>query len=498
MPHAGSSFRAAPLALRVPLGAVALAVLAYLLGVGFGPLDDFMARWAPLVLELGGALACALRAALVEEERLAWSLIAAGALSWALGDTVWRIAYHAQAQPLTPSLSDPLRFCFYPFAVAGIALLIRDRAHRVSAVVWIDGLIAALAAGAVATALAYNAVLEQDGGASQATAINVGYVLADAILLGLILVAFAIDGWRLDRAWAWLGGALAVFAISDSAYVYEVATGTSVGGGLLDAGWGLALLLLGIAAWHTGPRRRADAQEETWQSIAPPIAFGVLALGVEVYDHFNPVTPLTLVLASTCLAAVLLRLAMTFGLYLAMLRTARAQARTDALTGLGNRRCLLDDLERSLEEATSGDPLLLLLLDLDGFKAFNDRFGHPAGDTLLTRLAKCLSERLLPWGRAYRLGGDEFCALLTPSDTDPEVLAAIAAAALREPGEPGSNGIEASVGWALLPVEARSASDALRLADRRMYGDKGAARRGDRRWESRARRTQRRTPHSSA
>ena len=90
------------------------------------------------------------------------------------------------------------------------------------------------------------------------------------------------------------------------------------------------------------------------------------------------------------------------------LRSAQYEASTDALTGLANRRSLLGDLERaSLVSA----PSFLTMFDLDGFKYYNDTYGHPAGDELLRRIAKALDREAGPGVRAYRLGGDEFCLL---------------------------------------------------------------------------------------
>jgi GGDEF domain-containing protein len=98
--------------------------------------------------------------------------------------------------------------------------------------------------------------------------------------------------------------------------------------------------------------------------------------------------------------------------YLAHHRVLIAASLTDHLTGIGNRRKLKLDLDRALEQATPARPLLLLMFDLNGFKAYNDTFGHPAGDALLVRLAGALEGAMAEHGAsAYRLGGDEFCIL---------------------------------------------------------------------------------------
>jgi diguanylate cyclase (GGDEF)-like protein len=147
----------------------------------------------------------------------------------------------------------------------------------------------------------------------------------------------------------------------------------------------------------------------------------------------------------------------------------REQAVTDALTGLGNRRRLSADLGIALEHAAE-TPALLLLFDLDGFKAYNDTFGHLAGDQLLTRLGAKLADAVAAHGSAYRLGGDEFCALLRLDGEDVDDVIARAAAALRDSGKQFA--IRASFGAVLLPHEADSPDHALQLADERMYAQK--------------------------
>ena len=87
-------------------------------------------------------------------------------------------------------------------------------------------------------------------------------------------------------------------------------------------------------------------------------------------------------------------------------RRSHADATTDALTGLGNRRKLFADMERR-RIAGSRDELVAIF-DLDGFKAYNDTFGHPAGDALLAALGRKLTLAAAGRGEAYRIGGDEF------------------------------------------------------------------------------------------
>jgi diguanylate cyclase (GGDEF)-like protein len=146
------------------------------------------------------------------------------------------------------------------------------------------------------------------------------------------------------------------------------------------------------------------------------------------------------------------------------------QALHDALTGLPNRRKLLIDLERELRRADGGKHRVLVLCDLDGFKAYNDTFGHPEGDLLLARLGRKLARTVAPHGTAYRLGGDEFCALLRGDRAELAQALEACRAALCETGSGFE--VQASLGSVALSEEASDMSTALRLADQRMYAQK--------------------------
>jgi diguanylate cyclase (GGDEF)-like protein len=178
--------------------------------------------------------------------------------------------------------------------------------------------------------------------------------------------------------------------------------------------------------------------------------------------------------------AALLLLGMAGVAFLADHRVLLAASLTDPLTGISNRRKLKLDLERGLRQASPAAPLLLALFDLDGFKAYNDSFGHPAGDALLARLAGALQAVMAGHGgSAYRLGGDEFCILAAVNPTAANgaaaAILAAAAGALTEHGDGFL--VSASGGSVLLPEESQEAAEALRLVDQRMYGEKSSARR---------------------
>jgi diguanylate cyclase (GGDEF)-like protein len=168
--------------------------------------------------------------------------------------------------------------------------------------------------------------------------------------------------------------------------------------------------------------------------------------------------------------SLLVGFSIAFGHSVRARRRSHLEASTDGLTGLGNRRKLFADLEPAVTSLAGKKTITVGIFDLDGFKAYNDTFGHPAGDALLARLGHRLSTTAGGRGNAYRIGGDEF--VLTTDSIHPQQLLAAAQAALTETGEGFSIGC--SIGSTDIRVGV-TIDQALHIADQRLYTNKRTA-----------------------
>ncbi|MEA2318560.1 MAG: hypothetical protein QOD44_2749 [Solirubrobacteraceae bacterium] len=460
------------LALRVVWASLMVVFAAYVavaLGLGGSGLLDAFSTWVYIALVLGAAALLALRALVGEGRPAPWLALAAAATLWAAGELVYEIAY-SDAPDLAPypSVADALWLGAYVAAGAGIVLVLRSRLRGAfHATMWLDAAIGAATIAALTATIAFDPVLADTSGATLEVATDLAYPLADLGLLALVVTLLALTGWRPGLGWAAFALALTAQAVSDVLYAREIAMGTDGQDTLLAPVWPAATLLLAYAAWRplSAPARSAVPLARVF--IFPAV-FTTLALAVLVFDHFHPINTLAVVLAATAIALSVARMALSFFDNLRMLRRARRDALTDSLTGLPNRRAFVDDLARLLENGGPVEPRKLALFDLDGFKRYNDAYGHPAGDALLQRLSAELAAVVAGHGRAYRLGGDEFCLLLETDGSDRVLRAAATALEARGDGFD----VTASYGRVALPEDAADSEEALHLADRRMYAAK--------------------------
>jgi diguanylate cyclase (GGDEF)-like protein len=244
-----------------------------------------------------------------------------------------------------------------------------------------------------------------------------------------------------------------------------------------------------VAASRSSSARAAVAQEGAWWRIdaghrmlaaALPLAVGDIERRLAVVATASSPEPSLLNAWSPGMLAVLILALLTLAASVAALVTANRRFQralsTDLLTRLRNRRALMEELPRVCHGASDEQPAFLWFFDLNGFKGYNDAFGHLAGDALLTRLGQRLQEAVSPLGTAYRLGGDEFCVLISAPVANPLSLFDRARAALSEEGR--AFNVSASAGAVEIPRETNDPTQALRLADQHMYRDKAASRAG--------------------
>jgi diguanylate cyclase len=312
----------------------------------------------------------------------------------------------------------------------GVVLLVLDRAAAVTRLSWLDGAMGASASGAITAALGADPAL----------------IVAVAGAVGSLSLA----RWRPTRAMV-LGAAGLV----------------ALGAG--DATAPLAAICFGTAIWLPGPRAEPGPEFSLFV-LGTIVGFAIGSLTVLTVGQFTPVGAVAVILALAVVIAGIARAGLTV---VERLRESEQRAITDELTGLANRRHLMNELHSRIAAARAHDlSLALLLIDLDGFKELNDTLGHHAGDEVLRQIGPRLARLLRAEDTLARLGGDEFAVVLTPAD---EVTASTAGlrlrAALEQSFEVGDIAvhIDASVGIAMFPEHGADALGLLQRADVAMY-----------------------------
>ena len=462
---------------RVVQGVAVAAVVAYAVQ-GSIPIcarlvGGFFESWVYPGLFVAPGVLCVARAVRVRRDRAAWALLGAALLAWAAGELYWTIAIGDAVPPaLTPA--DALWLAFYPACLAGIVLLVVGRVRRLHAGVALDGVIGALGMTAVGAALVFGAIVAERSLYPEDFAMDAATFFGDLALIGVTIAALTVTGWRPGRGLGLVAAGLVLGAIVDGFFVWQGATGYAMSTTLVATLWPAAAVLVGVAAWQP-PSDIVVARNEGWRSVVLPPVFAAAALVLLVVHVAIGLNALAVALAVATLATVIVRMALTVAQHMRLLTTSRSQALTDALTGLGNRRRLLADLEDQLLIATEESPRALLLFDLDGFKQYNDWHGHPAGDTLLRRLGERLANAVGDHAIAYRLGGDEFCVIVEGAELEARRVRGAALEALTE----STDGFEVacSCGLVMIPSDADTSSAVLQIADDRLYAQKARRRR---------------------
>jgi PAS domain S-box-containing protein len=304
--------RVAVLCLSSAIALMWLTYAAYA-GLGWGRdpvLKVVIGDWLFNTLLLSTSAACFVRVALSSRRRAAWIAMGAGLGLWACGMLYWTLVIRPLEEPPYPSLADVLYLSFYPCAYAALALTAKRQLGRMYPSLWLDGLIGGLGIAGLGAAFVLPPIVAATGGSKAAIATNLAYPLADLVLIALVVVMYAMSGWRPGRGWQLIGAGLVVFSVADSLYLYRVATDTFVEGTLLDALWPTGMVMIAVASWLPPQQQRSVSMEDL-RVFAVPSVFTALALGILLYGNFAPVNGVALAAATATLVAALTRAAIT-------------------------------------------------------------------------------------------------------------------------------------------------------------------------------------------
>lgn len=350
----------------------------------------------------------------------AWALIAAALALAAVGHAIW---YWLDLQGLEPfpSSADAFYLAVYPLFVAALWLLGRRSGPDDGALS--DALIVGTSAAVLGWAVLIAPYVNDPSLTLTQLLIATAYPVADLILLPLILRLVFLHRTRLRAHLLLLLGMLAYLG-ADMLYAHGNSSGWYAPGGLTDGLWLIAYALFVGAAWHPSaavePLSHSSNADLSRRRLILLSGASILVPAVILLTADTKVEIVRIAAIASILLFLLVMHRMA-GLLRETHRQAEALARlskTDPLTGAANRRHLEDRLAAEMTRAErSRAPLSLAFLDLDHFKAFNDTYGHTAGDALLQELVTLWQDKLRLNDVLARFGGEEFVIVFPDTDS---------------------------------------------------------------------------------
>lgn len=350
----------------------------------------------------------------------AWALLAAGIGLTVAGDVTYTVL-ELSGEVAFPSVADLLYLASYPMYAAALWEL--GRRGSADRGVLIDAAIVGIAAAVLGWVYLMAPYFDDPGLTVAERIISLAYPVGDFILLPLIVRLVLAHAANIPAHVGVLVG-MVLYLIADVAYGLGSLSGWYASGGLIDAMWLIAHVLFAAAVWHpsaaTEPPTIGIDVSLSSQRLAALATASILApVVVLMHDISEGYTVEVAAIGSIVLfLLVIQRMAGLMGQIHRQATELAALSRTDPLTGAANRRQLDEELHRALVRVErSGADLTVALLDLDRFKAYNDTYGHPAGDVLLREAVAAWQAELRELDLLARFGGEEFVVLIP--DTPP-------------------------------------------------------------------------------
>ena len=435
-----------------------------LFGVALLVHQSFQGFWSDLFLFNVIPIACILSILFTPRINNKWAkpLTAAAIGSWSLGSIMATASSYIDISAFLANISDVLYLSFYPIALLGMQLLISIQ-QRLTILELVDASIFGLGLSTLGAAFALQPLLPHFKGDLDQSFLAIFYPVADLVLLCFIIATVVMQGF--SRRGLLLTIGVCIYAATDFIFLWQNLNLNYVFGSLVDYGWLLAFVVISESAWHSGTDNSAKNGVSpiliTISVFLSATLLALLAIAPDKFPHF------ILIPAIGTLALAFIR--MSIALHQARnIGQERVLARTDELTTLPNRRRLISEIQ--IFAARTGS---LLLLDLDGFKAVNDSYGHEVGDKVLQQVAQRFSRALPSNALLARLGGDEFGILVDGSNESVMEIALALRGTLSYPFI--IDGHEISIGVSIGIADNDGADDLLLRSDNAMYSAKRQA-----------------------
>ncbi|HEV7963422.1 MAG TPA: GGDEF domain-containing protein [Actinoplanes sp.] len=415
-------------------------------------------------------------------QRVPWWFFAFGLFGNASGIALSIYAATVLHLDESPTPADPLFLLLYPACALGFGLLIRRREPRRNWAAMVDAGTFTTGLGLLAWVYVIGPAAHSDGTSLLGRAIQIAYPVGDLLLLAMLTRLLRSGGTRGSAFW-WITGSGIAFFAGDTIWVVLTNLNISIDrlpvvNRGVDMVFLVAYSLFGVAALHPSARdldrvavSRAPRLSTpmlaslTAASLIAPALLGVQLATGELID--GP----AIVLGSTVLfLLVVVRMSQLVREVERQADRVRTLSREDELTGLPNRRAWNDEIPRALERARRDNvPVTVAMIDLDHFKKFNDSYGHPVGDRLLSDAATAWRNALRHVDVLARFGGEEFIVLLPDATADEAVRILQRALDVTPLGQTFSAGLACWDG-------AESSDELTARADAALYRAKAAGR----------------------
>ena len=428
-------------------------------------------------------------------------LLACSILCYIIGQITWTLNENVlHATVLFPSWADVGYLAAYPIALMAILFLPGQRRSPTNRPrIIFDAVIAMIGVVTFSWYFVLGPSIMHSDASMFSRLLGALYPLCTLVLIFCLILLTVRNNQRMMRPVTYLlFMALVLLTIANTIYNFQQLHNGYLTGSLIDLGWPLGFLLLGLAARgmyllqqpqateQITDSKQTSKQNTSWQILIPYAWVPTLAILLLFIwrreDQSNLVIGVvagTIILLSLVLARQVVAVRELHALYVNndALATANKQleiqATHDALTGLPNRSFLQKRLEQEAHVAHENNiPAALLLLDLDRFKEVNDTLGHIVGDVLLQKIGQRLQSYLHSNDLIARLGGDEFAIVLPATDADGAVRTArtlIGALDMPILVDGHAFSIGGSIGIALTPEQGFDVTTLLRCADVAMY-----------------------------